>query len=564
VSEDGQLIARNRGAQSVIATFEDEPYRAPFSGNVIELCPVGALTSTQYRFLARPWEIQNVPTVCGLCPVGCNISATTREGKVRRIVSRNHPEVDQGWLCDKGRFTFAHLHAEDRIVDPLRRVGRRRLEQVSWEEAVDEAERLLRAAEGRVLLALSGSETLEQAYALAKLVRKGLGSNAVVLPEETSPELETFRAPLSAIRDAQVVAVVGDDPIAERAPIVDLWVREAGRRGATIVTVGAEGAEPVPPGSAGEAARRLTDDEQIRAAERVVLIWSGAGGRGGAEVVGLAKALGLTDKPGSGAFYLPATPNGRGVAEAWATAGEGGPAQLRAVGCLVVSGDEAAGDPHLRTLAERADSVIAISMFRRIARGGWADLVLPGTSYLEREGTFVNLEGRLQRLRRAVIPPGPDELAWIAQLAGRFGVELSPYAANVFEDVFGFGFSAVGEQAELRERPTAVATPAQARPPTRPTKGGGPLQLLRYRPLFSGPAVDRVPELQFQRPPAEVELSTHDAEVRGISRGDTVRVSSNGTSVQLRARINGKLVAGAVRIAEEHAGELAGGVEVSR
>ena len=83
---------------------------------MIELCPVGALTSTQYRFEARPWEIQNVPTVCGLCPVGCNISATTREGKVKRILSRNHPEVDEGWLCDKGRFAFAHLHAADRIA----------------------------------------------------------------------------------------------------------------------------------------------------------------------------------------------------------------------------------------------------------------------------------------------------------------------------------------------------------------------------------------------------------------------------------------------------------------
>src|SRR2546423_12967678 len=122
VAEDRQLVARDRGASSIIATFEDEPYRAPFSGNVIELCPVGALTSTQYRFEARPWEIQNVPSVCGLCPVGCNITATTREGKVKRILSRNHPEVDEGWLCDKGRFAFTHLRARDRISDPLRRV----------------------------------------------------------------------------------------------------------------------------------------------------------------------------------------------------------------------------------------------------------------------------------------------------------------------------------------------------------------------------------------------------------------------------------------------------------
>src|SRR6266705_474963 len=144
VSEDAQLVAKNRGSQSVIATFEDEPYRAAFSGNVIELCPVGALTSTQYRFEARPWEIQNVPTVCGMCPVGCNVHATTREGKVKRILSRNHPELDEGWLCDKGRFAYSHLYAPDRVRDPLRKIGKRRFEELSWDDALDEAERLLR------------------------------------------------------------------------------------------------------------------------------------------------------------------------------------------------------------------------------------------------------------------------------------------------------------------------------------------------------------------------------------------------------------------------------------
>src|SRR5438445_9857960 len=199
VSEDGRLIARNRGAQSVIATFEDEPYRGAFSGNVVELCPVGALTSTQYRFEARPWEIQNIPTVCGMCPVGCNVNATTREGKVKRILSRNHPEVDDGWLCDKGRFAYGHLHAQDRLRDPLLRVRRRGFEEVSWERALDEAERLLRQAAGRIVTALSGSETVEQAYALAKLLRQGLGSHTAVLPEEVSDALDSLRLPLSAL-----------------------------------------------------------------------------------------------------------------------------------------------------------------------------------------------------------------------------------------------------------------------------------------------------------------------------------------------------------------------------
>ncbi|HEY5872371.1 MAG TPA: 2Fe-2S iron-sulfur cluster-binding protein, partial [Gaiellaceae bacterium] len=158
VAEDGQLIARNRGARTEIATFEDEPYRSPFSGNVVELCPVGALTSTLYRFDARPWDIQNVPTVCTGCAVGCNTSATIREGKVKRILSRNHPEVDRGWLCDKGRYSYPHLRADDRITAPLRR-GRKGLEEISWDDALDEAETMLRESAGSIVTALSGSET---------------------------------------------------------------------------------------------------------------------------------------------------------------------------------------------------------------------------------------------------------------------------------------------------------------------------------------------------------------------------------------------------------------------
>jgi hypothetical protein len=193
----------------MIATFEDEPYRAPFSGNVIELCPVGALTSTQYRFEARPWEIQNVPTVCGHCPVGCNISATTREGKVKRILSRNHPEVDEGWLCDKGRFAFTHLRAGDRLEDPLRRKSDGDLEPIGWTDALDLAEQMLTSAGAATVTALSGSETVEQAYGLARLLRGGLGAHEAVLTEEVPDELDSFRAPLSAIRDAPVVEGLG-------------------------------------------------------------------------------------------------------------------------------------------------------------------------------------------------------------------------------------------------------------------------------------------------------------------------------------------------------------------
>ncbi len=146
---------------------------------------------------------------------------------MRRILSRNHPEVDQGWLCDKGRFAYPHLYAEDRIREPLERVRRRGFAELSWNDALDRAEELLRGAGGHVVTALSGSETLEQAYGLAKLVRQGVGAHSAVLAEATSDALDAFRAPLSAIGHAEHVVVVGDERVADRAPIVELWIKQA-------------------------------------------------------------------------------------------------------------------------------------------------------------------------------------------------------------------------------------------------------------------------------------------------------------------------------------------------
>jgi len=478
--------------------------------------------------------------VCGLCPVGCNISATTREGKVKRVVSRNHPEVDEGWLCDKGRFGYSHLYARDRISDPLRRVRRRGLEELSWDAALDEAERLLRGAEGRIVTALSGSETVEQAYALGKLLRGGLGAHTAVFPEESSAALDAHRLPLSAIAQADVVAVLGDVAVAERAPIVDLWLKQAKRNGARIV--------------------RTHDDEALAGADTAILIWCGPDGEGGARVAALAESTGA-----AGAFYLPETPNGRGVCDAWAASSDAESADPDPIGLLVVSGDEAAADPNVRALAERAEHVLVTSMFHGLAVG-WADLVLPGTSYLERDGTYVNLEGRLQRLRRSAIPPAPDELAWISRLAERFGVALPPYASAVFAELSeriydGLPFGEVGEHAELRTRSEAPAPGVAAEVPAPRGKG---LRLVRYKALFSGPAVERVAELQFQRPAPEVELSADDAQARRIVTGDTVRVSHDGTSLELRARVNRELRSGIARIPSEHAGALGGSVEVAK
>jgi predicted molibdopterin-dependent oxidoreductase YjgC len=415
---------------------------------------------------------------------------------------------------------------------------------VSWDDAIDAAERLLRAADGRIVTALSGSETVEMAYSLGKLLRQGLGAHHAVLPEEISDALDAYRAPLSSIADSDLVVVLGGVPVEERAPIVELWIKQAKRRGAHVAFE--------------------LDDDDFRNANHPTLIWSGPGGRGGATVAEIAERLGVET-----AFYLPVTPNGRGIADAWAAASDDeGPAP-EPIGLLIVSGDEAASNPSVRALAEQAESVLAITMFHGLV-AGWADLILPATSYLERDGTYVNLEGRLQRLRRASIPPAPDELAWLSRLAERFGVDVSPFASAVFAEVspIAFGnlpFGEVGERAPLR-RYTEAAEHVEAPPlpqPEEPATEPGALRLVCYRPLVSGPAVDRVQELHFQRSAAEVGLSREDARARGIVDGAEVTVRSNGTSATLRARVRRDLQPGIVLVPEQHAGALrTGPVEV--
>jgi NADH-quinone oxidoreductase subunit G len=180
-----------------------------------------------------------------------------------------------------------------------------------------------------------------------------------------------------------------------------------------------------------------------------------------------------------------------------------------------------------------------------------AHLVLPGTGYLERDGTVVNLEGRLQRQRKAVEPPGWSELEFLSRLAERFELAIPAWAGAL-----------PSERAPLEPPPERqdVSEPA-GRSRTRSGRG---IRLVRYRPLFSGPAVERIDALQFQRPAAEVELAWEDADRLGIVAGDAVQIGTNGTSRELRARVSRRLKRGVARIADVHAEGLNDAIEVKK
>jgi NADH-quinone oxidoreductase subunit G len=245
VAEDNQLAFLERGDHTFVGTFDGRPYVAPFAGNIIELCPVGALTSTPYRFRARPWDIENAGTVCTLCPSQCNIQFTVRDERVERVLDREHPGVDDGWLCDKGRFAYQSVHSDERVTQPLVRDGGK-LRPATWEGALAATVEGLRKAGESSAAIVGGATTNEQGYLLQRIFREALGSGNVdsrpggaIDPDTvrllTRPELA---AAVPNIDGATVVLVIESDPINE-APILDLRVRKAVRRlGARLVVAG--------------------------------------------------------------------------------------------------------------------------------------------------------------------------------------------------------------------------------------------------------------------------------------------------------------------------------------
>jgi NADH-quinone oxidoreductase subunit G len=146
VAEDEQLQLLERGDKTFVGTFDERPYIAPFHGNITELCPVGALTSYTYRFKARPWDIEDAGSICTLCPSQCNVKFTVRDEHVMRVLARDNADVDDGWLCDKGRFAFQMFNSEERITRPMVRAGDGSLSPISWDDAAKRTADAIRSA----------------------------------------------------------------------------------------------------------------------------------------------------------------------------------------------------------------------------------------------------------------------------------------------------------------------------------------------------------------------------------------------------------------------------------
>ncbi|MCC5480206.1 NADH-quinone oxidoreductase subunit G [Streptomyces barringtoniae] len=179
IAGDPMIELIERGALQQVGTGEGDPFESYFSGNTIQICPVGALTSAAYRFRSRPFDLVSSPSVCEHCSGGCAIRTDHRRGKVMRRLAENDPEVNEEWICDKGRFAFRYAQQKDRLETPLVRNADGDLEPASWPEALEAAARGLAAARSRAGVLIGGRLTVEDAYAYSKFARVALDTNDI-------------------------------------------------------------------------------------------------------------------------------------------------------------------------------------------------------------------------------------------------------------------------------------------------------------------------------------------------------------------------------------------------
>ena len=493
IAEDYQLIFAQRGADTFVGTHDGHPYVAPFSGNIIELCPVGALTSQPYRFRARPWDVEGAGGICTLCPAQCNVDFTVRDERVLRVLSRDHHDVDDGWLCDKGRFAYQAIHSDERVVRPLVRDGGN-LREVSWERALSVAAGLARHR-GRVGALVGGKATNEEGFLLQALIRSGLESRDLDSRAggPVEPELAralaapALQASVPDLEFADAVLVIGCEPL-DDMPVLDLRIRKGVRRNG--VKLGVATARPsaldrnaaltvrYAPGEeaallaaldralddsgtveaggvSAETVRALAD--LLRGGDDVVVVW---GERLESDalphLLSIARRLGLSGRSGAGLLEIPVGSNGRGLREAGvlpdagpgysslpesdrgraatdiARAATGG--EVTALYLFETDPVRDREDRPLWTQAlNQAALVVAHASVLTDGLREHADVVFPAESYAEKEGTLVHPDGRVQRLRSAIGHPGDVRAGWwvLAELSKRVGLDAGVYTSSM-------------------------------------------------------------------------------------------------------------------------------------
>ncbi|MEU4608301.1 NADH-quinone oxidoreductase subunit G [Kribbella sp. NPDC023972] len=583
IAGDPFIALVERGALQQVGIYEKEPFESYFSGNTIQICPVGALTSAAYRFRSRPFDLVSVPSVAEHDSSGAAIRVDHRRGKVMRRLAGDDPEVNEEWISDKDRFAFNYASTGDRLTHPLIREDGE-LRPASWPEALTVAAERLTAARGNAAVLTGGRLTLEDSYAYSKFARVALGTNDIDFRARPhSAEEADFLAAAVAgtglgttfadLEKAGSVLLVGFEP-EEEAPSVFLrlrkGVRSHGTKVFTVAAFGSRGVEklngvvvPASPGTeaavladlgnAGEtgaaALAALGSDSIIIVGERLATVPGGystalrlaldtgaqlawiprrAGDRGALEagcLPGLLPGGRLVSDPQArvdmqaawGVDSLPAQV-GRDLSEIIASAGS-----LQA---LVVAGVEIDDlpDPAAALAALAAAPFVVSFEVRQSQVTEHADVVFPVVPPAEKDGTFVNWEGRERPfpvvLKVPAAMPDVRALAALAQEMDRsLGFTTPAGAKKEFDELGRWD----GDRAQ---EPTYQAGPALG--------AFDSTRLATWRMLIDDSrANDGEPHLTAtaRTPVARISLTT--AHRVGVADGDELVVSTDAGSIRL-------------------------------
>ncbi|HEX2540087.1 MAG TPA: NADH-quinone oxidoreductase subunit NuoG [Caldimonas sp.] len=609
----------NRGEHSEITTVAGDTVDSELSGNMIDLCPVGALLSKPFRFRARNWELSRRKSVSPHDSVGTNLLVQVKGARVMRVLPLENESVNECWISDRDRFSYEALGTEERLTQPMIRQGGE-WKTVDWTAALDYVARGLTqiAVEhgpqsvGALAHPMS---TAEELHLLAKLVR-GLGSDNVdtrlreAAPQPPGGPIRWLGRPIASLSELQRVLVVGSF-LRKDLPLLAVRLRAAAKRGAKVMSVHAlrddwlmamgpslavapsawpqaladiAGAVAAARGVPAPAEGRESDEARAIAAallsgeRKAVLLGSSAAqhpevavlerlGRWIAEQTGASFGWLVDGANSVGAELVNARPAAGGLDASRMLAAD---APLKACVLLNVDPSLDCADPVTATAAlAKAEMVVSLSAFKPAPGDDRPDVLLPVSPFTETAGTFVSAEGRVQSFRGVVKPLGEARPAWkVLRVLGN----LLGLAGFAFETADEVRAEALGDVAAVPGRLAAGGTSAaKAATSSAPAGTSSALERIADVPIHAAdPLVRRSKPLQLTadaRPP-RAGIPSELAAERGIGEGSLVRVTQGSSSVVLAAHVDPSLASNVIRVAAAHPltaalGPMFGPVEIA-
>jgi NADH-quinone oxidoreductase subunit G len=531
ITNERSLVVKDRGQRDVIATATGEPYVSNFSGNVTEICPVGALTSKTYRFKSRPWDNHRTQTACTQCSVGCGLNVDERYGSIQRTMSvPNDDAVSDGWLCDRGRYNIAFYEDARRITSPLLRRGTEFV-QIDWDDAIelwaDNLREAIAAGGLETVGAIGGGRLLNEEVVLLERTMRGLGVQNLDWragrQRQASPG--TRGGSYLDLERANVIVALGRPP-SQTAPVMDLRIRKAvARNGARYVTVGDHAAGSAVPASNVAHVSALAD--VVAGAERVAFVWDGIDLGAGREAAELMEALAAKGVAVNG-YVVGEQANARG-AEALGMLPRSGAldtggmlaaalaGQIRTLSLLGVNPvlHHPMGERAVRDALERVPFIVATELFLT-ETASLAHLILPARGSFEKSGHVFDLAGGLVTVTAAHAAPSGTltDGEMLVALANALAIDIpAPHELEALAT------------APLAMPATAFADAAIAgsvAPAATPSSG---LRLAIAAHIYAGGGTsffdDRTAVL---RPRPSVTLAPQTASAAGLKAGDPVRL----------------------------------------